>query len=300
MLLGIDEVGRGSWAGPLVVGAVVLGGAKIKGLTDSKLLLKKDRERLDKEIRASALAVGLGWVPAEEIDRNGLSWALKTAVKQAVNEIKVPYDEIIIDGNVNFLQGTNKSKMVTTIKKADLLVPCVSAASVVAKVARDNYMARQSKDFPNHGFKRNVGYGTQKHQEAIKKHGVTPLHRLSYWPLRKHRLVTTKDIGDSAEDVVAKYLSKRGHDITDRNWKTKYCEIDIISQKDGVIYFTEVKYRRNANFGGGLDAITRAKLRQMKFAAELYSSSNNQNYDMRLAVATLSSESNEVEEYIEL
>jgi ribonuclease HII len=302
MLLGIDEVGRGSWAGPLVVGAVVLGGAKIDGLTDSKLLVKKDRERLDKEIRKYALAVGLGWVSADEIDKNGLSWALKEAVEMAVQEITVPYDEIIIDGNVNFLKGTNKASMVSTMKKADLLVPCVSAASIVAKVARDNYMAKQSKEFPKHGFKRNVGYGTPKHQDAIKEHGVTPLHRLSYWPLRKHRLTTTKDIGDRAEDVVSRYLKNLGHVIIDRNWKTKYCEIDIISKKDDVLYFTEVKYRRNSSYGGGLAAITKAKLRQMKFAVDLYVSSKtiSSDIDLRLAVASLSAQSNEVEEFLEV
>jgi ribonuclease HII len=191
--------------------------------------------------------------------------------------------------------------MVMTLKKADLLVPCVSAASIVAKVARDNYMAKQSKEYPKHGFKRNVGYGTQKHQDAIKEHGVTPLHRLSYWPLRKHRLTTTKEIGDRAEDVVSAYLITLNHEIIDRNWKTKYCEIDIISRKDGTIYFTEVKYRRNENFGGGLSAITKAKLRQMRFAVDLYSASNNLiDTDLRLAVATLSEQSNEVDEFLEL
>lgn len=300
MILGIDEVGRGSWAGPLVVGAVVLGGAIINGLTDSKLIAKKDRERLDKEIKDKALACALGWVSAEDIDKNGLSWALKTAANDAVSQIKVPYGEIIIDGNVNFLKGTNKENIVTTIKKADLLVPCVSAASIIAKVARDNYMDSQSKKYPDHGFKRHVGYGTANHRDAINKHGVTPLHRLSYWPLRKHRLTTTKEIGDRAEDVVGRYLVDQAHEIIDRNWKTKYCEIDIISKKDGIMYFTEVKYRRNAGFGGGLGAITNAKLRQMKFAVDMYVTSKNIDMDLRLAVATLSSESNEVESFIEV
>ena len=140
MILGIDEVGRGPWAGPLVVGAVVLGGATIEGLTDSKKLSKKRRDVLDIEIREKAAGFGLGWVPADEIDRIGLSQALKLATRIAVEQIKVPYNEIIIDGTVNFLAETGKGKYVTTMKKADLLVPSVSAASIIAKVARDNYM----------------------------------------------------------------------------------------------------------------------------------------------------------------
>jgi ribonuclease HII len=103
MILGIDEVGRGPWAGPLVVGAVVLGGAIIEGLTDSKKLTKKRREVLEKEIFMHAEAIGLGWVSAEEIDTIGLSEALRLATRRAVEQITVPYHEIIIDGTVNFL-----------------------------------------------------------------------------------------------------------------------------------------------------------------------------------------------------
>lgn len=228
MILGVDEVGRGPWAGPLVVGAVVLGGATIDGLTDSKKLAKKQREKLDIEIREKALGFGLGWVDATEIDEIGLSQALIKATKIAVEQINVPYHEIIIDGTVNFLADTTKGKYVTTMKKADLLVPSVSAASIIAKVARDKFMAEQDKIHPGYEFKKHVGYGTAKHIEAIDKLGVTPLHRLSFAPLKKFKFLklatktknnldsenlTTKQIGDSAEIVATKYLKK---------WVTKY------------------------------------------------------------------------------
>ena len=196
MILGIDEVGRGPWAGPLVVGVVVLGGAIIDGLTDSKKLTKKQRERLDIEIRQKAAGFGLGWVEASEIDEIGLSAALVLATKRAVEKIKAPYHEIIIDGTVNFLRDTSKGKFVTTLKKADLLIPSVSAASIIAKVARDNFMAQQDNKYPGYGFSRHVGYGTAAHNAAIKKLGITPLHRLSFSPLKKYRqinkCVTTK------------------------------------------------------------------------------------------------------------
>lgn len=344
MILGIDEVGRGPWAGPLVVGAVVLGGATIEGLTDSKKLTKKQRERLDIEIREKAAGIGLGWVEAAIIDEIGLSQALVLATKLAVEQITVSYHEIIIDGTVNFLTSTPKGQYVKTLKKADLLIPSVSAASIIAKVARDNFMVLQDDNYPGYGFKNHVGYGTAAHIAAIDKLGVTPLHRLSFAPLQKYccvdrlsdstfdqdgftsdttgvptprstwdvdvltqkgdripSLLTTKRIGDSAEDVAVKYLTKIGYKILDRNWKTKYCEIDIVSRKNDTIYFTEVKYRKNYDQGGGLAVITNKKLNQMKFAAKYYALSNKlDEINLRLTVISVSGQPPVIETYLEV
>lgn len=219
MILGIDEVGRGPWAGPLVVGAVVLPeNSAITGLTDSKKLSAKRRDALDLLIREEALGWGLGWVHADEIDTVGLSQALRLATIRAVEAIKVPYHEIIIDGTINFLSETAKGKYVTTMAKADFLVPAVSAASILAKVARDRYMEEQDILHPAYGFASHVGYGTAKHQQALLQYGVTKLHRKSFAPIRKlledgsmndRRSkspvdpATTKAIGDSAENQVA-------------------------------------------------------------------------------------------------
>ena len=175
-ILGIDEVGRGPWAGPLVVGACVLGDAQIDGLTDSKKLTPKKREALAPIIREKA-AVGLGWVSAEELDRIGLSAALCKACREAVKQIHVPYHEIVIDGTVNFLRDTPLSGYVQVLKKADLLVPEVSAASIVAKVARDEYMYKLAEKYPGYGFEKHVGYGTAAHKAALEKLGVCPEHR---------------------------------------------------------------------------------------------------------------------------
>lgn len=315
MILGIDEVGRGPWAGPLVVGAVVLGGVIIEGLTDSKKLSKKRREQLDIEIRENAQGFGIGWVEASEIDDIGLSAALVLATKRAVEQINVSYHEIIIDGTVNFLADTSKEKYVKTIKKADLLIPSVSAASIIAKVARDNFMASQDEIFPGYNFKNHVGYGTIAHIAAIDELGVTPLHRLSFAPLKKYApkqerpltdredvLVefTSRQIGDVAEDKACDYLKKLGHRIIDRNWKTKFCEIDIVSQFNECIYFTEVKYRKKPDQGGGLAAITPKKLRQMKFAAEFYTLSNYiSDINLRLSVISVSGQPPQVDIFLE-
>jgi len=317
MILGIDEVGRGPWAGPLVVGAVVLGGATIQGLTDSKKLTKKHREELDTIIRDQASGFGLGWVSAEEIDTIGLSAALVLATKRAVEQIKASYSEIIIDGTVNFLKDTNKGAYVTTLTKADLLIPSVSAASIVAKVARDAYMTEQDFIYPGYGFTSHVGYGTAMHRAAIEKLGVTPLHRLSFAPLARYRGVrtvtvvesapldttrlTSKAIGDTAENEASQYLVRAGHEIIERNWKTKFCEIDIVSIKDKTIYFHEVKYRKTARQGDGIAAITPKKLRQMKFAAEYYALKNKlPGFDLRLTAIAVSGELPEVERFLEI
>lgn len=308
MILGIDEVGRGPWAGPLVVGAVILGGAEIDGLDDSKKLTKKRRQDLDALIRQQAAAWALGWVSARELDDIGMSEALRLATRRAVEQIqaicrdeKLGFDEIIIDGTVNFLRGTALEKFVAAIPKADGLIPSVSAASIIAKVARDQFMAEQDAVYPGYGFKSNAGYGVAKHRAAIERLGVTPLHRLSFAPLAKYAVtprtvprktgaqsgepsvgypqkiirgprkpMTTRQIGDKGEQAAADWLTARGHEIVARNWRTRYCEIDIVSVKGEALYFTEVKYRKNDDFGDGLAAITAKKQRQMRFAAELF------------------------------
>lgn len=296
MILGIDEVGRGPWAGPLVVGAVVLGEAKIDGLTDSKKLSKKRREDLAEKIHEKAAGIGLGWVHADELDELGISTSLELATKRAVEQITVPYHEIIIDGTVNFLKDTSKGPYVSTLKKADLLIASVSAASIVAKVARDAFMEEQSRAYPEYGFEAHSGYGTAKHRDAIEQYGVTPLHRLSFAPLVEYAITTaekevssrtattSKQLGDTAEREVVGYLERHGHHIVERNWKTKFCEIDIVSTKDDTYYFTEVKYRTTKESGGGMAAITPKKLKQMKFAAQLYAA-KSPDAGQRLATA---------------
>ena len=330
MILGIDEVGRGPYAGPLVIGACILGDWQnsenaewIKKLTDSKKLSAKRREELYVLIKEKALAAATGWVSSAEIDEVGLSEALRLATRRAVEQIqktKVPFSEIIIDGTMNFLAGTKLEKYVSTLKKGDFLVKEISAASILAKVERDNYMAKLDAVYPEYGFGKHVGYGTAAHQKAMEEFGLTPEHRRSFRPVREidenkittkqlgglseqmiANKITSKQLGDRGEQVVVDYLEASGHEIVARNYKTKLFEVDIISQKDRVLYFTEVKYRRDSDFGAGLDFIDKKKQEKMRLAVAGFLATHPEYADFipTLAVAAVGKDF-KLEEWFEL
>jgi ribonuclease HII len=257
------------------VGACVLR-EPIEGLNDSKKLTPKRREKLAAEIHEKAYC-GLGWVSAAELDKLGLSASIRKACREAVKSVqaqKPEFNEIVIDGTINFLSDTPLGSYVAVLPKADALVPEVSAASIIAKVARDNYMIKLAERFPGYGFEKHVGYGTAAHKAALLELGPCEEHRKSFRPIAEligstpRKTIAKHAIdGRRGEDLAGNYLKKHGHKIIECNWKTKFCEIDIVSEKDDILYFSEVKYRKR---GDGLDAITPAKQKQMRFAAEMF------------------------------
>ena len=343
MILGIDEVGRGPYAGPLVIGACILGDWQnsentewIEKLTDSKKLSAKRRDELYVLIKEKALAAATGWVSSVEIDEIGLSEALRLATRRAVEQIqkaKVPFSEIIIDGTMNFLAGTKLEKYVSTLKKGDFLVKEISAASILAKVERDKYMAELDAGYPEYGFGKHVGYGTAVHQKAMEEFGLTPEHRRSFRPVREiaegkttakpknatrlkttaepknaseqkitnKQKTTTKQLGDQGEQVVVDYLEVSGHEIMARNYKTKLFEVDIISRKNEMLYFTEVKYRSVHDFGAGLDFIDKKKQEKMRLAVAGFLATHPEYADFTpiLAVAAVGKDF-KLEEWFEL
>ena len=309
VILGIDEVGRGPFAGPLVIGACILP-EEVKEtdwyeeLNDSKKLSRTKRENLYDKLETYA-HFATGWVSANEIDEIGLLEALKLATRRAVKKIqekKVPFTEIIIDGNQNFLENTILERYTTTMIKGDYYVKEISAASIVAKVEHDHYMFNLDEEYPEYGFVRHVGYGTPEHQKAISTYGiiegehrtfikkVTDLAGLPPRPLGKTPKKNTTNTGSTAEKIVANFLEDNGHKILVLNYKTKLYEIDIISEKDDIIYFTEVKYRKNSGHGNPKDMVTPKKLEQMKFAAKAFMNYKNLQNDYKLAVGTVSGE----------
>lgn len=337
MILGIDEVGRGPYAGPLVIGACILGDWQnsentewIEKLTDSKKLSAKRRDELYVLIKEKALAAATGWVSSVEIDEIGLSEALRLATRRAVEQIqktKVPFSEIIIDGTMNFLAGTKLEKYVSTLKKGDFLVKEISAASILAKVERDNYMAKLDAVYPEYGFGKHVGYGTAVHQKAMEEFGLTPEHRRSFRPVREiaegkitakpktatrlktvaepkntsEQKITNKQLGDQGEQTVVDFLVTARHEIVARNYKTKLFEVDIISRKNEILYFTEVKYRSDHDFGEALDFIDKKKQQKMHLAVAGFLATHPEYADFRptLAVAAVDKDF-KLEEWFEL
>jgi ribonuclease HII len=182
-MIGIDEVGRGSWAGPLLVVAARATSTLPAGLKDSKKLSKKQRERLFVDIKI-ACDVGEGWVSAAEIDVSGLTDAMKLGVARALEAISVGIEEeIIMDGLINYC--ADRYTNVRCEAKADDAYPVVSAASIYAKVTRDRYMSCLEGPYVVYQFAKHVGYGTKLHADMLALHGVSDQHRLSFAPLKK-------------------------------------------------------------------------------------------------------------------
>lgn len=174
---GIDEVGRGCLAGPLVAAAVILPANWRKPLKDSKLLSAQMREELNEYILEKSLASGIGWVDNVDVDELGLTQSVRLAYMRALEDMNSGFSIAVIDGNYNYLDDFEVAQ---TLIKADQKVSCVAAASIIAKVARDKYMSKQSELHPEYDFINNVGYGTKKHREALMNNGLTGLHRKSF------------------------------------------------------------------------------------------------------------------------
>lgn len=177
---GMDEAGRGSWAGPVVAAAVIIHpGVKLRGLTDSKLLSANERNVLFEAITAQC-DYGLGIIEHHMIDRWGLLHATFLAFKKAMDSLKTRPDKILIDGRDKFSFDIPH----TSIIKGDLKIKSISAASVLAKVTRDRIMLEYASKYPDYGFDKNKGYGTLRHQNALKLHGPCEIHRLTYAPIQ--------------------------------------------------------------------------------------------------------------------
>jgi ribonuclease HII len=181
-LAGVDEVGRGPLAGPVVAAAVILNPERpIDGLADSKKLSEKRRESLAIEIRKHALAWSLGRAEVEEIDAVNILQASLLAMQRAVAGLQVSPQLVLVDGN----RCPQLAYPVQAVVKGDALVPAISAASIIAKVSRDQEMMALDALYPGYGLARHKGYPSKMHLEALKALGVTPIHRRSYAPVRR-------------------------------------------------------------------------------------------------------------------
>jgi len=182
LLAGVDEVGRGPLAGPVVAAAVILDPEKpIAGLNDSKKITQKKRELISIEIKANALAWSLGRAEVEEIDELNILQASLLAMKRAIESLKLEPKIVAVDGQ--YTPNVDYEKI--AIIKGDSLVSAISAASIVAKVARDNEMIEFDNTYPGYGFSSHKGYPTRQHIESLERLGITEIHRRSFAPVAK-------------------------------------------------------------------------------------------------------------------
>lgn len=176
---GLDEVGRGCFAGPVVVGAVIFSKDCVipKGIADSKLLKPRQREKLAEEIKKCAICWAVAEVSVSAINKAGIGKATQIAFRKAVKNLSKKPDFVLIDA---FYIKHFKRKSQKPIKDGDKICLSISAASIIAKVYRDKLMKNLAKKYPQYGFAKNKGYGTRSHQEAIKRYGLSRIHRKSF------------------------------------------------------------------------------------------------------------------------
>jgi ribonuclease HII len=183
---GVDEAGRGPLAGPVVAAAVILDSSRpIAGLADSKVLAPARRAELAVTIRAQCLAWALGWADAAEIDTLNILQATMLAMRRSLAALSVPPQHVIVDGNrCPDLGGLAFECTVEAVVKGDALVPSVSAASILAKVARDEHMQVLDGRYPGYGLAGHKGYPTAVHIAALRRLGPSPVHRRSFAPVQ--------------------------------------------------------------------------------------------------------------------
>lgn len=176
-ICGVDEAGRGPLCGPVVAAAVILKkGDIIEGVNDSKKLSEKKREKLYEDIMSHAVSVGVGISDVDVIEEINILNATKKAMCEAIFNLDINPDYVLIDGN----QGINISIPYDTVVKGDSKSESIAAASIIAKVTRDRLLREYDKQYPEYGFAKHKGYGTKAHIEAIQKYGLLPIHRQSF------------------------------------------------------------------------------------------------------------------------
>lgn len=283
-IAGLDEAGRGAWAGPVVAAAVILpldSPTLVKdliGIRDSKRLTSSRRAQLYKKVAQRASAFGVGVVSSAFLDESGVVAATRLAMKRAVNSLTIPTDYLLIDGFPLSYRGLPHMGIVG----GDDLCFSIAAASIVAKVVRDRMMIALDRVFSGYGFARHKGYGTPQHRGALYRLGPCPIHRLSYAPMRlmfegqrheegeKKTGDGRKELGRLGEQMAAQYLEERGYVICEMNYRRTVGEVDIVALDGECLAFVEVRTRRGRKFGSPEESITAAKRRKLIEVAQTY------------------------------
>ena len=284
IVAGVDEAGRGPLAGPVVAAAVILSDDKIEGLRDSKKLSAKRREALFEEINNKAVSVGIGIVGEKEIDRTNILAATHKAMQMALGRLNQKPALALIDG----YKLPNQVIPNKGIIKGDTIVEEIMASSIIAKVTRDAIMLEYDKIFPKYGFAKHKGYGTKQHMEVLIELKATPIHRRSFKPVSLNLptiswLQKAKRVSIVGEQLAACKLMATGHKIISMNENcAPHDEIDIISEKEDLLIFTEVKTFVKEQMATQELKIDIHKLRKLENAIKYYIDKHNINRDIRL------------------
>ncbi len=280
-IAGVDEVGRGPLAGPVVAAAVILPkGCKISGVDDSKKLSAKKRESLYDEILEKAVSHGIGVVSWERIDEINILQATYEAMREALAQLN-PAPRFILADAVTIPKVPIPQQ---GIVKGDAKSLSIGAASIVAKVYRDRLMETYDQLYPAYGFASNKGYGSAEHIAAIKVYGICPIHRKSF----VKNFMPTEDNqtkGAFGEELAVKQMRRMGYEILERNYRSQGGEIDIIAKKDTYIIFTEVKYRAGREKGEPCQAVDKRKQAHIIRSAQAYIADKCLEGDFRFDVA---------------
>jgi len=283
-IAGLDEAGRGAWAGPLMAGAVILPPGSptlakgLAGIRDSKRLTPRRRTHFYERIgqRASALSVGV--VSSTLLDGIGVVAATRLAMRRALDNLAIPADYLLID----FVPLSYRDVPHMSIIGGDDLCFSIAAASIVAKVMRDRMMVALDRVFPGYGFAQHKGYGTPQHREALYRLGPCAIHRLSYAPMRfmiegqrqgqegKKMEDERRGVGRLGERMAAQHLERQGYVICEMNYRCAAGEMDIVALDGECLAFVEVRTRRSKKFGSPEESITGAKKQKLIEVAQTY------------------------------
>ena len=284
---GVDEVGRGALAGPVVAAAVILkkeAKYKIPEVYDSKKFSQKKREIIYKKILDVTLDFGLGAVSAKIIDEMNILNATMLAMKYAVENLRLSPKVVLIDGN----KMPDISSKSFCIIKGDTKSASIAAASIVAKVTRDFMMKKLGERYVNYIFEKNKGYATKEHFEKILKFGITNQHRKSFLKKFEDKKFKIQNIsGKIVEKICYGWLKKNGYSVICKNYKYMYGEIDLIATKERYIYFIEVKLRR---YGCGYmpcECVDLKKQKKILKTAYLFIKNHPNKYQPKFSVAEI-------------
>lgn len=265
-LCGVDEAGRGPLAGPVVCAAVVLDpSSRYDGLTDSKKTSEKKRDVLYNKIIETAVAYSIAVIGNETIDEMNILKATMLGMKQSVEDLKLPVSLALIDGN----KAPETDVECSAVVKGDTVSATIAAASILAKVTRDRLMVQYAEVYPEYGFAQHKGYPTKAHYAAVAEHGLTAIHRYSFFK-RNEDVMDRAKAGRRGEETVAGYLTDRGYKILAHNYKCRYGEVDLIAQNDDYIIFCEVKTRAQHTMVSGAEAVDRHKQQRIINTASMY------------------------------